>query len=148
MGGAAAQGLNNAPYDFGGKGLGISPAGKQVILNEKLFGIRPDNITVGPDGSLLTTVRGPGDSAIVFDSSGTAVPGYMGRSWTGDAYNMRLFNRMSYLDRSEGQASTIAAMSGWTNMVGGSDDEFAFANYLLPSGLNTLDFLVWQVQTL
>lgn len=143
---AAAQGLNNQPYSFGGNGLGMSAAGKQAILSDQVLGIRPDNLIVGPGGVLLYADQGPGGSAIVYDWYSVPVPGYRGRSWKGNWYRPGLPARMFFVERLSGAASTRAALAGWTSMIG--DDDTGFADYLLPVGLNTLDLLLMQVYAL
>lgn len=145
-GSALAQGLNNQPYNFGGGGLGMSSAGKQAILSDQVLGIRPDNLVIGPGGVLLYADKGPGDSAIVYDWYQVPVPGYRGRSWRGNWDNPRYMTRLFYVERIGGAGSTTVALNSWTGMIG--DDGSAFGNYLLPVGLNTLDLLLWQVQSL
>lgn len=145
-GGALAQGLNSQPYDFGGRGLGMSSAGKQAILSDQVLGIRPDNLIIGPGGVLLYTDKGPSGSAIVYDWYQVPVPGYRGRGWQGNWSNPRNTTRLFYVERIGGAGGTAVALNTWTGMVGGEGT--AFGNYLLPVGLNTLDLLLWQVQSL
>lgn len=57
--GASAQ-WNNQPYQFRntpGSGAGMSIAYRQAILNEELFGRRPDNLVRGADGRLLEVFK-------------------------------------------------------------------------------------------
>jgi hypothetical protein len=85
---AAAQ-MNNRPFSFGGgSSLGISNAGKQAILQEKLTGSTPDNIRKSTSG-LITITRGPGNNAIARGADGATIPGFKGtaaRSSAGSAY--------------------------------------------------------------
>lgn len=74
---ASAQ-MNNRPYSFPG-GSGMSNAGAQVILNEKFFGERPDNLIRTGDGRLLTIERGPGGTPIVTTASGEVLARFHGR---------------------------------------------------------------------
>ncbi len=145
-GGVLAQGLNNQPYDFGGRGLGMSSAGKQAILSDQVLGIRPDNLIIGPGGVLLYADKGPGGSAIVYDWYQVPVPGYRGRGWRGNWNNAGYTNRLFYVERMSGSGATATALNTWTSMIG--DDDSAFGDYLLPVGINTLDLLLWQVQSL
>jgi len=142
---AQSGGLNNQPYSFGGRGLGMSAAGKQAILSNQVLGIRPENLLIGPGGVLLYAEPGPSGSAIVYDWYSVPVPGYRGRGWNGGAYSASS-GRLFYVDRFDGAESTASALGGWTSIISGEDA--AFAGYLLPAGLNTLDLLLWQVYTL
>lgn len=57
---AASAQWNNDPYQFRsntGGGAGMSLAYRQAILNEELFGRRPENLVRGPDGRLLEIIR-------------------------------------------------------------------------------------------
>lgn len=60
--GASAQ-WNNEPYRFGANigagsgGAGMSLAYRQAILNEELFGRRPENLVRGADGRLLDVIE-------------------------------------------------------------------------------------------
>ena len=77
---AMAQ-FDNRPYEFrGGASVGMSPAGRQAILREKLFNETPDNLMRSPSGRLLELQEGPGNSAIVSERGGQTLPGYRGRS--------------------------------------------------------------------
>ncbi len=59
--GASAQ-WNNEPYRFGSNigagtgGAGMSMAYRQAILDEELFGRRPENLLRGADGRLLRVI--------------------------------------------------------------------------------------------
>lgn len=81
--GAAEAQLNNRPFSFGTPdgSPGMSFAGRQAIINQKLQGATPDNLLRGPGGSLVSVEKGPGGVAIVQDSSGAPLPGFRGTSW-------------------------------------------------------------------
>lgn len=142
---AQSGGLNNQPYNFGGKGLGMSYAGKQAILSNQVLGIRPDNLIIGPGGVLLYAEPGPSGSAIVYDWYNVPIPGYHGRGWRSGMYPAVPYRSLFFVESLNGADSTAAAL-GWTGMIGG--EEADVAGYLLPVGLNTLDLLVWQVYML
>jgi hypothetical protein len=79
---AEAQ-LNNKPFSFGTAdgGIGMSTAARQAIINQQLFGVTPDHIMKGADGSLLTITRN-GDSdhvPVVTTASGEIIPQFRGR---------------------------------------------------------------------
>ncbi len=62
----ASSQLIGEPFSFptSSGGPGMSIGGRQAILNEKLFGQRPDNLLRSPStGELLTVEKGPGGSA-------------------------------------------------------------------------------------
>ncbi len=122
---AAAQ-MNNRPFSFGGgASLGISNAGKQAILQEKLTGSTPDNIRKGLSG-LITITRGPGNNAIARGADGATIPGFKGTSRAVSG-GVGIFN--PYFLGSSGRRSgtlsfasrhTSNAISGWTSMVSGN----------------------------
>lgn len=121
---AAAQ-MNNRPYSFGGgSSLGISNAGKQAILQEKLTGSTPDNIRRGTSG-LITITRGPGNNAIARGPDGATIPGFRGTSRAVSG-GVGIFNQF-FLGRTS-RSGTISfasrhtsnAISGWTSMVSGN----------------------------
>lgn len=78
---ARAQ-MSSKPFSFGSSagGLGMSIAGRQAVLNQKLFDFTPNVLLKSEDGRLLGVRRGPGRSAIVTSPSGEFLPGYRGRS--------------------------------------------------------------------
>lgn len=84
--GLAYAQLNNRPYAFKNSpgGLGMSNAGKQAIINDKILGSTPDNLVRGPDGYLLDVIKGPGNVVIVRkDNNGSIIPGYRGTDFRG-----------------------------------------------------------------
>lgn len=85
---AAFAQMNNRPYSFRlspGGGVGMSIGGQQAILNDKLLGVQPKNLVRDQNGYLLDITKGPGSSAIVSSfGTGAPIPGFHGRSYTGD----------------------------------------------------------------
>lgn len=121
---AAAQ-MNNRPFSFGGgASLGISNAGKQAILQEKLTGSTPDNIRKGLSG-LITITRGPGNNAIARGADGATIPGFKGTS-RAVLGGVGIFNQ--YFRGNSGRSGPVSfasrhtsnAISGWTSMVSGN----------------------------
>ena len=78
--------LDNRPFSFNsaaGNGVGMSLGGQQAILNDRLFGARPQNLVRDQNGALLEIVKGPGDSAITrIPGTNELLPDYRGRSFT------------------------------------------------------------------
>ena len=143
--GAHAQGLNNQPFEFGSSGSGMSIAGRQLILGQKLFGLRPEHVIRGPGGVLLFVNRGPSGIAFLVDWAGQPVVGVR-RSWKGSGF---AFPQQAayFVDDYDSQNSTAAALAGWTMLVN-ADTEDIFANLLLPGGMDSLDAWMWQVYSL
>lgn len=121
---AMAQ-MNNRPYSFGGgPSLGMSDAGKQAILQQKLDGSTPDNIRKSASG-LITITRGPGNNAIARGADGATIPGFKGTS-RAVLGGVGIFNQ--YFRGSSGRSGTLSfasrhtsnAISGWTSMVSGN----------------------------
>lgn len=121
---AMAQ-MNNRPYSFGGgPSLGMSNAGKQAILQQKLDGSTPDNIRKSASG-LITITRGPGNNAIARGADGATIPGFKGTS-RAVLGGVGIFNQ--YFRGSSGRSGTLSfasrhtsnAISGWTSMVSGN----------------------------
>lgn len=83
--GSALAQISNKPFSFGPvtNGVGMSTAGRQAILNRKLFGITPRVLLKSEDGRLLGVTKGPGPNAIVTSPSGEIIPGYRGRGLIG-----------------------------------------------------------------
>lgn len=145
--GAQSPGLSTQPFSFGSaaSGLGISPAGKQAIFSEKLFGLRPEHMLRGPGGAFLVIGRGPSGIAIAYDASGQPI--FSGRKiWggSGNALNQQSF---FFVDPSQSSDSTSATLSTWTAMTDPSG-EFTFANLLLPYDANPIDVWTWEVYAL
>lgn len=109
--------LNNRPYSFKNSpdgSIGMSRGGRQAIINEKLFGVTPDNLHRDASGSLVDIVRGPGRSAIAF-RHGTAesLPFYKGSSFRGeyDLMQAGIFN--SYFGPSYNSPDYYGGRSGF-----------------------------------
>lgn len=134
IGSAGAQ-LDNKPFSFKNSptgGPGISQAGKQAIINEKLFNSTPENLQIGPDGRLVDVIEGPGKSAIVFEhGTNSSIPGFKGTDFRGDnplmsvgvfnAYFGPVHNSTSLSGHSYAQFHTAALISSWTtNVVSGA----------------------------
>ena len=122
---ASAQ-MNNRPFSFGGggSGLGMSKAGQQAILLQKLEGRTPDNIIRGADG-LITIERRRGNNAIAFGPDGATIPRFRGRN-TATVGGVGIFNpfflggsRRNYGSIGLASRHTSNQISGWTNMVNG-----------------------------
>lgn len=75
--------LNNKPFSFNTpSGMpGMSIGGMEAVLNDKILGMRPENMVRGTDGRLLTLMEGPGNSAIVSYPGGSFIPGYKGSGY-------------------------------------------------------------------
>jgi hypothetical protein len=124
-GDASAQ-MSSQPFSFGGgSSLGMSNAGRQAILNQKLTGATPDNILRGADGSLIEISQGPGSTAIARGADGVVIPGYHGRggvvSGGAGLFNPYFTGNASQYNASQTFASGITSNSiaGWTSMVFG-----------------------------
>jgi hypothetical protein len=115
--------LSNKPFSFGSvtKGVGMSTAGKQAIINRKLFGSTPNVLLKSPDGRLLGVSKGPGPNAIVTSPSGEIIPGYRGRrsfvSWGAGIHNP-YFAGIGSGDTLTGLAgSSGSTIDSWTGQV-------------------------------
>ncbi len=145
--GAADAQMSNRPFSFGspGGGLGMSLAGKQAIIDQKLFGSTPDNIMRGPGGQLLTVTPGPGDTAFATTRSGEILPvnprrGFDKRLGAGQFNSFFVeFDGLPYQAYSE-YGSTRATISAWTGSVlsggpvgagGGSVDQWTTMVYYM-----------------
>lgn len=141
--GANAQ-MTNKPYGFPG-GSGISEAGEQAILNQKLFGITPRAVIRTDDGRLLTIERGPGGVPIVTTASGEVLAGVKARSFrhrmAAGQFNSFFVktDTTSYPDYQEPN-STHVTIDSWTSGVlagrpitygGGSVDQWTSMVYYL-----------------
>jgi hypothetical protein len=142
--------ISNKPFSFKTPGgIGMSNAGRQAIINQKINGAEPEVLLRDVNGNLLGLEKGPDGLAIVIGPDGQALPGYRGRGWKGSnpALDVRVFN--SYFVpkwREHGPPIPNASTSGeavdaWTEAViygapsgiGGSLDQWiAMANYLGP----------------
>lgn len=120
--------LNNAPYSFkySGGGMGMSSAGKEALIGQKLLGSTPDNLVRGVDGSLLNIQRGPGDVAIVSTPGGQYLPQFKGTSFRGSNTDISVGTFNAYFSPSGNtgsgymplvQGHSSATVSTWTGRV-------------------------------
>lgn len=120
--------MNNRPYSFRNSpgGLGMSDAGRQAIINRKVFNETPENLMRGPDGLLLDVFKGPGNVVILRrEGGGGVVPGYRGRDFRGGNADMRagvfnLFFSPAYAARSLStyeDYQTAAIIGAWIASV-------------------------------
>ncbi|MGN6514243.1 MAG: hypothetical protein ACTHLR_00200 [Rhizomicrobium sp.] len=138
-----AQALNNEPWGSGRPASAISPAGRQLILDEALYGIHPRHVLVGPDGSLLFVTKGPGGVAVATDQAGNSFAGAL-RNWS-PYFATSYYGTGWVLDQDEaGAMLTTMAISDWTSAAGPGFEPI-FANLLLPQGMNTVNAWTWQV---
>lgn len=126
--GSASAQMNSQPYKFkGGSSLGMSDAGRQAILNQKLDGRTPDNIMRGANGSLIEITKGPNNVAIARGSDGVVIPGYHGRggAFGGGVgwFNPYFVGGSGSNNGTSNFASMITSNSiaGWTGMVVGGN---------------------------
>jgi hypothetical protein len=118
--------MSNKPYSFQGSGwggLGMSSAGKQVIMEKKL-GRKFDNIIKGPNGELLTVEKGPGGIAVVTGPDGQIFPSYRGRGFargmTAGDFNSFFVKPGRYHNlHVDDDTSTKATIESWTGTVHG-----------------------------
>jgi len=121
--GSASAQISNKPFDFGSSGgVGMSVAGKQAIMNQKLFGSTPSVLLKGPNGHLLGLANGPGSTAIVTSPSGELLPGYKGRGWSSGSWGAGTFNAFFAGARGSDSLSIASNSSGasvdsWTGQV-------------------------------
>ncbi len=124
--------LNNKPFQFKNNidgGIGMSPAGKQAIIDYKNFGIKPDTLLKGTGGVLLNVTEGVGKSAIVtYQGSSEIIPSYRGTSYKGnnEAMSAGAFNKYFAPSGSNGGSSytynpyyvsSSDTVSTWTTRV-------------------------------
>lgn len=135
--------LNNQPFSFrtSDGGPGMSFAGRQAVIDAQLLDVRPDNLLRSPGGGLVSVEKGPGNAAIVRDSSGAPLPGYRGDSWRGRGDFAGSFN--SFFIPGPGgigfgfrfATSAGAVIGGWTELLGASY-RVRRASYAAESPLN------------
>lgn len=140
--GAYAQAMNNQPWGFP-SGAVISPAGRQLLLDEKLYGIHPQHVMIGPDGSLLFVTKGPSGVAIATDQAGNSFAGAL-TNWSPYFSTPYGGGVWAYGGDDNGSTLTTMAISDWTSAVGPGYEPL-FANLLLPQGQNTVNAWTWQV---
>ncbi len=121
---ASAQ-LNNKPFSFNTPdgGVGMSTAGRQAMILDQVYNIRPDNLLRDPQGNLGTVEQGPGGSVVFRNSGGTVLPGFKGSSWRGPGDFAGSFNAFFVPGTGSGlpyyRYSTSAAdtIGGWTSQL-------------------------------
>jgi hypothetical protein len=142
--------ISNKPFSFSNSGgIGMSNAGRQAIINQKINGTTPEVLLRDPAGNLLGLDKGPNGLAIVIGPDGQALTGYRGRGWKGGnpALDSGVFNAF-FVPRLRDNgppipnaASSGEAVNAWTDAVlynapsgyGSSLDQWvAMANYLGP----------------
>ncbi len=129
IGHSALAQMDNRPFSFKGTpdgGIGMSIGGQQAIINDKILGLRPDNLVRSSTGILLDVSRGPGRSAIVANEGNSGfLPKYKGTSFRGDNLDMTVgvFNSF-FSPRQSGYAGATKAstysgsvVSSWTSRV-------------------------------
>lgn len=147
--GAATAQLDNKPYQFrGGASAGMSNAGRQAILRQKVFGETPRDLVRGPGDRLLSVQEGPGGTPVVSDQGGEVLPGFRGRSAfrrdTGMGVGVfNAFFRPVSRDRGAwaffaGGAATRIGIAGWTTQVSGGGG-------VVPTGYSPVDSWTTQV---
>lgn len=121
----AAQ-LNNQPFSFNtpSGAPGMSIGGMEAVLNDKILGIRPENMVRGTDGRLLTLMEGPGHTAIVSYPGGSFIPSYKGTDFNTENNMMSVgaFNPYFVSGETSALRSYISVSSGdtvntWTARV-------------------------------
>jgi len=127
---ASAQ-LNNRPFAFkstpDGR-VGMSLAGQQAILNEKLTGARPTTLFRGPGGQLLDIQRAAGGRALVQEpGGGNFFPGIRTRdgfSFASNDLRAGVFNAFFIPDNDRSNYPLTMfqpnVVSSWTSQVAGS----------------------------
>ncbi len=124
---AQAQ-LNQKPFSFNtpNGSVGMSIGGKQAILNDGTFKIKPKNMLRVNNGSLLTVTRSKGNSALITTQGGDVIPAFKGSSHKGanTTWNAGSFNSFFSPKSFDGSASnynnniyTSAVVSTWTERV-------------------------------
>ena len=139
---AFSQALNNQPWGFR-SGSVISPAGRQLLLDEALFGIHPQHVMIGPDGSVLFVTKGPSGVAVATDQAGNSFAGAL-RNWSPYFSTPAYGGGWIYGAEDAGPMLTTMSISDWTSAVGPGYEPI-FANLLLPQGQNTVNAWTWQV---
>ena len=116
--------ISNKPFSFGAAGPGMSDAGRQAIINQKILGATPQVLLKDELGRPLGVTNGPGGIAIVTGPAGEPLPGYRGRGWKGSdpAKGAGVFNAFFARGRQDGPPMTAAPTTGqtvdaWTNTV-------------------------------
>ena len=118
--------IGNQPFSFGNGsgGPGMSDAGRQAIINQKILGVTPQVLLKDELGRPLGVTSGPGGIPIVTGPAGELLPGYRGRGWKGSdpAKGAGVFNAFFARGRQDGPSMSAAPTTGqtvdaWTNTV-------------------------------
>lgn len=150
--------MNNKPFQFnnGTGGIGMSTAGKQVIINEKIFGQTPDNMIRSLDGNLLSVEKTKGGSVITrYQGTNDIIPAYKGIGFEGNNQAMRVGVFNSFFTQDTGNSSgysshsplfSYATINTWTGRVAndGTFMEQAYSGW----GNDAIDAWTGQVLTL
>lgn len=124
--GAAFAQMDNKPFSFnkrGSDGVGMSNAGRQAIIEEKIFDSTPDNLQRDSGGYLLDVTKGPGGTALVTRQNGTFLPGYSGTDFRDDNPFMRVgafnpfFNPIYVNGHSYMDLHTASVLGSWIGNV-------------------------------
>lgn len=123
LSGTAAAQMDNRPFTFGfsGKGIGLSPAARQAIIDKEIRGSTPNNLLRNP-GNLGRIKRGTGGLAIIVDRHGehtvrqTGRPASLGRAGDFNSFSVK-FDGLPYLP--EMGTSSGGMVDGWTGSVHG-----------------------------
>ncbi|WP_119165126.1 hypothetical protein [Algihabitans albus] len=121
---AQAQ-LNNKPFSFNTPdgGVGMSTAGRQAMILDQVFGIRPNDLVRDSLGALGTVEQSQGGSVVFRDASGRIIPGFRGRSWRGPGDFAGSFNAFFAPGSGDGfsgyryATSAAGTIGGWTSQL-------------------------------
>jgi hypothetical protein len=142
---------NNQPFSFGSvtggsvtgapTSSGMSFAGRQAILNEKIFGSTPRNLVIGPSGALLDVSEGPGGIAVVSEQSSPVIPQFrasfsgIGLGGFGGGGSSRAFGGTTL----SSSTFTTHAISSWIGFVQGRSS--------IPASVSTRETIdAWTAQ--
>lgn len=122
--GVADAQMNNKPYSFGSGPIGISKAGRQAIIDQKLDGATPDNLFRDEFGNLQSATRGPNGVVILTDRAGVRDIGQAGRQsplQQGPGRFNSFFVKFDGLPYRPAEGSSSGAtIDGWTGNVHGA----------------------------
>lgn len=121
---AQAQ-LNNKPFSFNTPdgGVGMSTAGRQAVILDQVFRVRPNNLVRDPLGGLGTVEESRGNSVLFRDASGQILPGFRGSTWRGPGDFAGSFNAFFVSGTRNGSSyyryatSAAGTIGGWTSQL-------------------------------
>jgi hypothetical protein len=156
LAGAASQAdaqWNNEPIQFGSGGrgeIGMSFGYRQMIIDNEITGIEPDNLVRNSAGILLDVVEGPGNLAIVRNqASGVAPMGAAGFSIDGGSVGLAYGVGGSF-DGGDGGGIALggvydnaSVIAGWVALAA-PESGGAF----VPAGGSPIDMWVAQVASM